>query len=553
MNGAAGRSALIDAIINRCNQATGEAIWRGGPGKDWTMNAAARIAPRKRGLRITEMIIIGVVTVVLVSVDLMFYFWPFRYRQVHPLLQQVFQSRVDVKSYHRTYFPHPGFVAEDVTFYRHGDTHIPPLATVKRMTVAGQWLRLIFHPHTLYQIRLEGLHVQIPPPGTTARGMDFDNGVISTSNSKLRIQTILADGTTLDFLRHQGAPLRFEFKSLVIHNVENKRPLEFAVRVNTQEPHGTVVAMGVLGPFRTSSYGTTPMSGTYSLVDGDLNGLAGMSGHPVAGGRFGGIFSNMDVRGNVAIPDFRVASGQAVRLDAAYHVTVSGTNGDVEIENAIVKTGTSMITASGSVAGSPKRVAITIESRDSQVADLLKIVEKASPQVEGDVSFRAAVDFGEGPGRFLEKLNLKGDVSLDEMKLAKAETQQKVDAFSARVRNNPPEAAKGAGDAPEITLTARSATRFEHGMAYFPDIHASLPGADAHLHGTFNLLDTRIHLTGNVALEKGISHAATGWKSALLKPLTPLFRKKDAGAVVPIAVTGTAAQPKVGADVLHDK
>jgi hypothetical protein len=504
-------------------------------------------------LRITEIVIIGVVTVVLVSVDLMFYFWPFRYREVHPLLQQVFQSRVDVKSYHRTYFPHPGFVAEDVTFYRHGDTHIPPLATVKKMTVAGQWLRLIFHPHTLYQIRLEGLHVQIPPPGTTARGMDLDNGVISTSDSKLRIQTILADGTTLDFLRHQGAPLRFVFKALVIHNVQDKRPLEFAIRVNTLEPPGTVVAMGTLGPFRTNSYGTTQMSGSYSLVDGDLNGLDGMWGHPAAGGRFGGMFSKMDVKGNAAIPDFRVASGQTVRVDAAYHVTVSGTNGDVEIENAIVKSGGSLITASGSVAGSPKKVAVTIETKNSQVRDLLKIVEQASPQVEGAVSFRAAVNFGEEPGRFLEKLNLKGDVSLDEMRLVKPQMQQKVDAFSARVRKDAPGGVKSGGDPPEINLAARGETRFNHGVAYFPAIFASVPGAQAHLHGTFNLLDTRIHLTGTVALEKDIAHAVTGWKSVLLKPLSPFFKKKDAGAVVPIAVTGTAKNPRVGADLLHDK
>jgi hypothetical protein len=504
-------------------------------------------------LRITEVAIIGVVTVVLVSVDLMFYFWPFRYREVHPLLQQVFQSRVDVKSYHRTYFPHPGFVAEGVTFYRHGDTTIPPLATVKKMTVAGQWLRLICHPHTLYQIRLEGLHVQIPPPETKARGMDFDNGVISSSQSKLRIQAILADGTTLDFLRGQGAPLRFEFKALAIHNVQDKQPLEFTVRVNTPQPQGTVVAMGKLGPFRTNSYGTTPLSGSYSLVNGDLNGFDGMSGHAMAGGRFGGVFSAMDVKGNAAIPDFRVGSGHTVRMDAAYHVTVSGTNGDVEIENAIVQSGSSKITASGSVAGSPKKVAVTIETKNGQVSDLLKIVEQASPQVEGALSFRAAVDFGEGPGRFLEKLNLKGDVSLDQMRLVKAETQQKVNAFSARVRKDPPEDTNSDGDPPEVNLAARGETRFEHGVAYFPSVSASMPGAQAHLHGTFNLLDTRIHLTGTVALEKDISHAATGWKSVLLKPLGPLFKKKDAGAVVPIAVTGTAKNPKVGADLLHDK
>ena len=518
------------------------------------MDTSARITPRRRGLRITEMIIIGVVTVALVGVDLMFYFWPFRYREVHPLLEQIFQSRVDVKSYHRTYFPHPGFVAEGVTFYRHGDTQIPPLATMERMRVVGQWMRLIFHPHTLYQIRLEGLHVQIPPPGTKARGMDFDNGVISTSQSKLRIETILADGTALDFLRHGGAlPLRFEFKALEIHNVQDKHPLEFTARVNTPEPQGTVVATGVLGPFRTNSYGTTPMSGTYSLLDGDLNGLEGVSGHAVAGGHFGGIFSRIDVKGGAEIPDFRVGAGHTVRMDSTYQVTVSGTNGDVEIENAVVKSGNSVITASGSVAGSPKKVAVTIETKDGQVGDLLKIVEEAPPQVEGNVSFRAAVDFGEGPGRFLEKLQLKGDVSLEKMRLAKAETQEKVDAFSLRVRRDPPAGDAPGNDPPKITMVARAQTRFEHGMAYFPDIRGSMPGAEAHLHGTFNLLDTRIHLTGQVALERSIFHAVTGWKAMLLKPVSPFFRHKDAGAVVPVAITGTARAPKVGQDLLHDK
>ncbi len=503
----------------------------------------------KRGIRLTEVITAAAIIAAMVAVHLMFFFWPFRYREVHPLLEKVFQSRVDVKSYHRTYFPHPGFVAEDVTFYRHGDTQIAPLATVKKMTVAGQWLVLIFHPHTLYQIRLEGLHVQIPPPGTTARGMDFDNGIISTSESKLRIESILADGTTLDFLRHGGAPpLRFEFRALVIHNVENQHPLEFNARVDTSEPHGTVVATGRLGPFRTSSYGTTPMSGSYSLIGADLQGLEGMWGHAAAGGRFGGTFSAMDVKGEAKIPDFRVGSGHVVGMDAAYHVTVSGTNGDVEINTAEVKTGNSTITASGSVAGSPKKVAVTIAANDAEVDDLLKIVEEAPPQVKGDVNFRAAVEFSEGPGRFLEKLNLRGDVRLEKMRLVTADKQEKVDAFSARVSKAP-----AAGDAPKITMAAQTQTRFEHGVAYFPDIHASLPGADAHLQGTFNLLNTRIHLIGKVALERSLSNAATGWKAALLKPLNPFFRHKDAGAVVAVAITGTAQKPKIGQDVLHDK
>jgi len=182
------------------------------------------------------------------------------------------------------------------------------------------------------------------------------------------------------------------------------------------------------------------------------------------------------------------------------------------------------------------------------------------------MNFQAAVEFGEEPGRFLKKLSLKGDASVDDLRLVDAEKQEKVDAFSTRVRKDPPGAGAGSGDGPgagsgggsrsdppEITMTARSETRFDHGMAYFPDIRASMPGARARLHGTFNLLDTTIHLTGQVALERGISHAVTGWKALLLKPVSPFFKKKDAGAVVAVAITGTAQKPKIGEDVLHDK
>ncbi len=118
--------------------------------------------------------------------------------------------------------------------------------------------------------------------------------------------------------------------------------------------------------------------------------------------------------------------------------------------------------------------------------------------------------------------------------------KQKMDAFSARVSRAPPPDAKS--DPPAVTAEAESDTRFDNGIAYFPDIRFRMPGARARLHGTFNLLDAKVHLTGKVALQQSLPHAVTGWKAVLLKPLAPLFRHKRAGAVVPIAVTGTAAE-----------
>ena len=493
----------------------------------------------------------------MVAVHLMFFFWPFRYRMVHPLLEKVFESRVVVAKYHRTYFPHPGFVAEGVTFYRHGDTRIPPLARVKKMTVEGQWGMLLFHPHLLYQIRLEGLEVQIPPAGTKARGMDFDNGVIDTSQSKLKVETIVADGTTLDFLRHGEGPIRFQFPVLEIHDVERARPMQFALRVTMPGPEGVVTASGQMGPFRTTSYMTTPIRGRYTLVTADLSRLQGLAGHATGGGSLSGVFSRMGVTGTAVIPDFRAGSAHTVGMEAAYNVTVNGTNADIAIDNAEVRTGRSVVRAQGTVAGSPRTVAVTIAAQGAELGDLLKVVEEAEPQVRGRVNFRAAAEFRPGPERFLERVHVTGEVAVEGVRLVDAQKQEKVDAFSARERKGDPGemgvASGDGGGAPAAGVDGRTETRIEGGVAYFPDIRAGVPGAEAHLHGTFNLLDTKIHLTGTVALEKGISQAVTGWKAVLLKPLSPFFRKKDEGAVAPIAVTGTAEKPKVGQDLFHDK
>jgi len=50
-----------------------------------------------------------------------------------------------------------------------------------------------------------------------------------------------------------------------------------------------------------------------------------------------------------------------------------------------------------------------------------------------------------------------------------------------------------------------------------------------------------------------VSHTATGFKAFLLKPVAPFFKKKNAGAVVPIAVTGTPGKYNVEANLNHKK
>ena len=506
----------------------------------------------KHKRKVVERALFAVLVLALAGVAMMLSYWPFRYREVHPLLEHTFRSKVTVKRYHRTYFPHPGYVAEGVTFYRHGDMQIPSLATLDRMTVIGTWTNLIFHPHELYEIRLGGLHVLIPPSGSKARELDFNEGVVASSQQTVQIDTIVADGTTLDFLGHNGTPpLRLQFPLLQVRNVHQGQALSFFARVLIPEPQVTVLTSGSAGPFRTNDYGATPLSGTYSLQNADLSQVRGISGHASASGRYTGTFSGIETFGQVAIPDFRAASAHRVGLDAAYRVLVNGINGDLEIQDSEVRTGENLITARGSVVGKPNKVNFTIATKDSRIQDLLKIVEQDDPSVLGKVSFHAAVNLNNGPGKFLQRLGLKGEISLAQVSFAKPDTQHDMNAFAMRVQKDPPRGSKT--HPPQVTATVSSPTAFREGMAYFPDIHVTLPGADAHLNGTFNLMDTRIHFTGKADLQRDISRAATGWKSALLKPLSPFFRHNDVGAIVSIAVTGTAKHPKIAQNLMHNK
>jgi len=105
----------------------------------------------------------------------------------------------------------------------------------------------------------------------------------------------------------------------------------------------------------------------------------------------------------------------------------------------------------------------------------------------------------------------------------------------------------------KVDASATGETAFREGVAYFRDVQVKLPGARARLHGTFNLLNTRVNLTGTAAMHQSLSRDVTGWKRWLLAPLDAFFRHGRVAAVVPIAVTGTAKNPKIGQNLLHNK
>lgn len=516
---------------------------------------------KKKRWHLAAWLMAAVIPLAAAGISLMFVFWPFRYREVHPLLEQEFHSRVKVERYYRTYFPHPGFVANGVTFWRNGHAGEPPLAQVEHLHVVGTWSGLLFTPHTLYQIWVRGIRVRIVLPGgkKPAENAPADGAAAQPQSdtsakpptkaqqSKLRVETIVADGATLELLRPGQPPQRFLFETLQIHNVHAGDPLTFFTRMRLPKLRAAIAANGTLGPLRPGRYAEMPVAGGFSVTGLELKRVSALDGQASASGRYSGRANQIAVDGKLAIPNFAVEGAHVERLDAAYSAMVKVPQGEVDILRAKVQMAGSTILANATIAGTPKVARVQFTTTGGNLERLLEVIEKGTPSVAGKLSFSAQAEFGAGRQPFLKRLRLQGRANLEDVTFVQNATQKEVDAFSARARK------QNNNGAVKVTASASGDTRFRDGMAYFPDIQVQLPGAKAHLAGTFNLLNTHVDLTGKAAMQRTLAKDVTGWKRILVAPLSPFFKHGKTGAVVPIAVTGTAQHPKIGQNLLHTK
>ena len=166
--------------------------------------------------------------------------------------------------------------------------------------------------------------------------------------------------------------------------------------------------------------------------------------------------------------------------------------------------------------------------------------------MSGDMSLVARAQVGHGDQPFLERVKLDGKFGIDEGAF-KPETQKNVNALSAGARGENK-------DDPETVLTDLKGTvDLSGGVAYFHDIEFGVPGATAHLHDTYNILNHRINLHGEMKVDTKISKTSSGVKALLLKIMDPLFRKKKKGEIVPVHILGTYEKPQFGLDLANNE
>ena len=100
-------------------------------------------------------------------------------------------------------------------------------------------------------------------------------------------------------------------------------------------------------------------------------------------------------------------------------------------------------------------------------------------------------------------------------------------------------------------VASRMATKFtlKNGVFTYRGLSFNVKGASIRLDGTHSLRSKAVDLSGVVLLNATVSQTQTGYRSWLLKPFDPLFRKNGAGTRLVIKVAGTQDQPKVGLEV----
>lgn len=77
----------------------------------------------------------------------------------------------------------------------------------------------------------------------------------------------------------------------------------------------------------------------------------------------------------------------------------------------------------------------------------------------------------------------------------------------------------------------------KQGTAYLSQISFQVPGAHAFLQGTFNLIDYRSDLNGVLVTKGDVADATNGFKSSLVKAISPFFKKKSKAKIVPFKIT----------------
>lgn len=476
------------------------------------------------------------------------------------MLEDVLTSNVEFSNYHRIYFPRPGFVATGVTIRRKTATAgEPPLGQIDSMMVQGTWTDLILLRKRVEQVDVTGFHIIVPAIGSPESKQDFPAGSAKDfSGPETMIERLVIHKSLLEILRGKAKPLRFPIKQLEIRNLHEGEALTYAVDMQNATPKGRILARGSMGPIRGSDFSSTAIGGRFSFLEVNLHEAGEISGTLDAHGLFQGTLRAIEIETKMEVPNFAVTHGRPTPVTGSLQARFGVENARLDIHAIDLEVRASHIHATGSIEGD-KAANLDIRVQQGRAEDLMHPFIGDEVPIVGPVALKCHAYLGPPGTGFFEKLRLAGHFDIPAEKVTNPKTEKSLSTFSQRAqgKEKPNTGIESNGRSPSSEQDALSSlegpAKIEHGVVETSGLTFNVPGASAKLAGTFRFHDEAVHLTGTLRMMTDISHTSTGFKSFLLKPLAPFFKKQNAGTVIPIAVTGLPGHYKVSQDISHNK
>ena len=517
-----------------------------------------------RGSRRKRPAVIGAIAVVglLIGIVVLARHWPFSRERIIQDLQDDFHGTIAVRNFRITIFPHPGCVAEGVTLISPGQPPgSVPLVSADKLTIRAHYLDFLLRPGHVSHIDVAGLQIHIPLRGTLA------DTPRNEKPSTTRVGEVIANDAILEVARKSAKPLRFELHKVTLNSVSRKDGFSYDATFLNALPPGEIQSRGHFGPWNSDDPGQTPVSGTYKFEHAYLGVFGGIDGVLSSHDSFQGTLAQMETRGSVDIPDFKVRrASRSVPIESRFHAFVNALNGDVSLEHVQSAIAKSNVLARGSVekaTGTGKVTSLELNSSNGRIEDILRVfIKEPKSPIVGAISFRAHVTVPPHWSPFEKQVMLVADFGIDDSRFTKPETQKKVNNLSERAQGKKvddkeqkrEEDSDDEGDWSRTISDLKGHVVLKNGVATLTDIAFSVPGATAYMHGTFNLANEKLDFHGVLQTQAEFTKVGGGGiKSIFLKPLDAVFKKKPKGAEIPVKMTGTYSHPEFGLEITGGK
>jgi hypothetical protein len=472
--------------------------------------------------------------------------WPYSEAQIVPALQDTFKSTVTMSHFRRFYFPHPGCEMEMVRLASPSRvTGHQPLATAQKIRITGRYHDLLLHPFHLAEIEVDGLRVRVPGRTEPMKWTEAANGTAS----KVSVGRVITNGAVLE-IEEAGSEeaLKFEIHKLVVESISARGAMSYEVSMGIPEPPGELESKGSFGPWQHGDIGKIPLRGSANLSAAKLDKFPGLGGTIRSDERFVGTLERVEVTGDASAPDFELKSaGHKVQLGTQFDFMVNATKGEAEVKGIVGQVGRTTIHLRGGVMDvkdDHREAALDFSITDGRAEDLLWVFSSAGKTAmfgtalcSGHVRMKK---FGEG---FLDALQANGKFEVKDGHF-QPPIQKKTNEMSARASGKKIKSGTEPPEAPVENLS--SDVEIHNGVAHLSSTYFQVPGARARVEGTYKLDNSQVDLHGNLWTDASLSDNTTGIKGMLVEPLDPLFRRKHAGAMMGVSMTGDIHSPTIG-------